>query len=45
VTNYARADEIRLELRKLQQEKEDYEDCCKNFKNEITEDGNEALTR
>ena len=43
--NHVRADEIRLELKKLQQEKEDYEDYCKDFKSKITEDGNEANTK
>jgi len=45
VINDARVDEIRLELRKLQQEKEDYEDCSRDFKNEITEDADEAFTK
>ena len=43
--NDVRANEIRLELKKLQQDKENYEALCKTFKTEITECQNENLTR
>ena len=37
--NHVRIEQIEYELFQLQQEKEDYEDCCTLFKKEITEEG------
>ena len=36
--NQAQVDEVYLQLRKLQQEKENYEDCCNPFKTEMEEE-------
>lgn len=41
MVNHAKADELRLELRKLQQQKEDYEDFCKKFKKQMNIDADE----
>jgi len=37
--NHIRIEQIDYELLKLQQGKEDYEDCCIKFKNEIIDEG------
>ena len=41
MVNQALAEEIRSELRKLQREREEYEDCCKNFNKEVKEEEHE----
>jgi len=45
MVNQALAEEIRLELRKLQQEREEYEDCCRAFSREVKEEENEFYER
>jgi len=45
MVNQILAEEIRLELRKLQQEKEEYEDCCRTFSKEVKEEENEFYER
>ena len=41
MVNQVLAEEIRSELRKLQQEREEYEDCCRTFSNEMKEEESE----
>jgi len=43
--NQTQAEEIRLELKKLQQEREEYEDCCRAFSREVKEEENEFYER
>jgi len=43
--NQSLAEEIRLELRKLQQEREEYEDCCRIFSKEVKEEEKEFSER
>jgi len=45
MVNQVLAEEIRSELRKLQREREEYEDCCKTFNNEIKEEEHEFYER